>query len=72
MMAIKYDVVKDMLPLYVDDLCSEEKRKLVDDHLKNCGKCREALSALKSSLHKKETQNLATRLEISYPIRKER
>ena len=72
MMTIKCDIVKDMLPLYLDDLCSEENRKLVDNHLKNCGKCREALSALKSNLHKKETQNLAARLEISHPIRKER
>lgn len=65
-MTIKCDVVKEMLPLYVDDLCSEENRKLVDDHLKNCGKCREALSALKSSIspestvNKKETQKQRT------------
>lgn len=33
------NVVKDLLPLYLDDCCSEESRKLVEEHIKSCGSC---------------------------------
>lgn len=35
------NVIKDLLPLYVDGCCSEESSKLVAEHLENCGSCRE-------------------------------
>lgn len=37
------EIIKDLLPLYHDGVCSEESRALVDAHLKECSKCREEL-----------------------------
>ena len=34
------NVIKDLLPLYIDDCCSEDSAKLVADHLANCESCR--------------------------------
>ena len=34
------NVIKDLLPLYVDECCSEESTKLVAEHLENCESCR--------------------------------
>lgn len=34
------DIVKDLLPLYVDDVCSEKSRMAIEEHLKNCEGCR--------------------------------
>ena len=34
------NVVKDLLPLYVDNCCSKESEKLVRDHLASCDSCR--------------------------------
>lgn len=34
------NVIKDLLPLYVDECCSEESAKLVADHLAVCESCR--------------------------------
>lgn len=33
------DLIKDMLPLYHDDICSEESRKIVQEHLEKCENC---------------------------------
>ena len=41
------NVIKDLLPLYVDGVCSEESKQLVEEHLKNCHDCQEYLKELK-------------------------
>lgn len=41
-------VIKDLMPSYLDAICSEESRNLVDAHLKNCEQCRAQLELLKS------------------------
>lgn len=33
------NVIRDILPLYVDECCSNESAKLVDEHLAVCEKC---------------------------------
>ena len=40
-------VIQDLLPLYQDDICSEDSKKVVDEHLKDCGNCREMADRLK-------------------------
>lgn len=37
------NIIKDLLPLYVDGLCSEESAALVDAHLTDCPDCRGTL-----------------------------
>ena len=29
-------IIQDLLPLYVDEICSEESKKIVEDHLSQC------------------------------------
>lgn len=36
-------IVRDLLPLYEDGLCSKESRKAVEEHLKSCETCRKLL-----------------------------
>lgn len=40
-MSIPCEVVKDLLPLCCDGFCSEESRRLVEEHLQTCPACRE-------------------------------
>lgn len=47
-MSNECDLVKDLLPSYVDDLCSEYSKELVIRHIKQCNKCRHTLETLKS------------------------
>ena len=37
---ITCNVVRDLLPLYVDDVLSDDSRKLVEEHMRTCNKCR--------------------------------
>lgn len=41
------DIIKDMLPLYVDGVCSEGSRAAVDEHLKDCESCKAELETIK-------------------------
>lgn len=34
-------IIKDLIPSYLDDICSEESRKAVEAHLSECSRCRE-------------------------------
>ena len=40
-MKITCNIIQDMLPLYVDDVLSEDSRKMIEEHLKDCEVCRE-------------------------------
>ena len=35
------DVIVDLLPLYKENACSEESRRIVEEHLQECENCRE-------------------------------
>ena len=39
-------VVRDLLPLYAEKLTEEETRKMVDEHLEVCAKCRKRLAEI--------------------------
>lgn len=34
------NVIKDLLPLYIDDCCSEESANIVKEHIKTCSECK--------------------------------
>lgn len=38
---ITCEVIQDLLPLYKDGCCSEQSKKLVEEHLTDCKECRE-------------------------------
>lgn len=44
-MKITCDIIQDLLPLYEDDVLSEDSRQLVEEHLAGCEKCRQNLVA---------------------------
>lgn len=48
-MKISCDIIKDLLPLYVDGACSDESVNLVEEHLKECSDCTNELSRLKEN-----------------------
>ena len=42
-------VIRDLLPLYADEVCSEESRALVQEHLQECSGCSEILRRLQET-----------------------
>lgn len=45
-MKITCDIVSDLLPLYIDEVCTGDSKKAVEEHMKGCEKCRSTLSSM--------------------------
>ena len=41
-------VIRDLLPLYADDVCSDGSRQLIEEHLPECPECSAVLERLRS------------------------
>lgn len=46
---MKCEIIHDLLDRYVDHTCSEETRKEVEEHLKECEKCRALYEEIKNT-----------------------
>ena len=51
------EIIKDILPLYCDEVCSEETRKLVEEHIGDCPSCAALLEKLRTDCHIIDTQD---------------
>lgn len=48
------EIIKDLLPNYIDDLASEETKKFVEEHLKNCKECNKVFENMKADIEKEK------------------
>lgn len=44
-MSVTCEIIEDLLPLYVDNVCSTQSRQAVEQHLQECEKCRIAFES---------------------------
>ena len=56
------NVIKDLLPLYVDECCSEESTKLVAEHLTSCGNCRKFYDQMRETCQAQEKKPNSVKL----------
>ncbi|HDR7437260.1 TPA: zf-HC2 domain-containing protein [Bacillus anthracis] len=58
MSKVSCDIVKDLLPLFYDDVCSEDSKKMVEEHLIHCNSCKRELDRIQTDiiLPKKEIE----------------
>ena len=54
----KCEIVRDLLPIYIENLESEETKNYIEEHLQDCIKCKEILNNMKSDYIKEEQENL--------------
>lgn len=50
MNTLKCEVIRDLLPLYVDEICSGESKRLVSEHLESCNECKRLYEKMKISV----------------------
>lgn len=43
---IDCNVIADLIPLYIDDTCSQESAELVEEHIKTCKDCTKLLETM--------------------------
>ena len=48
-MKMDCEVIRDLMPLYADEACSDNSRSIVEEHLQECSACREMLERLKKT-----------------------
>ncbi len=44
------EIIKDLMPLYIENLSSESSNKLILEHIKNCENCNEMINTLKDDI----------------------
>lgn len=65
-MRITCEIIKDILPLYYDNICSQDSRNLVDEHLAECTNCRKELELMNSDIKiKNDIEDIDTMKKIS-------
>ena len=52
-MKISCKIIEDILPLYADEVCSEESRALIEGHVAECEKCRKKLGMMSETGNEK-------------------
>lgn len=48
-MKLSCSIIQDLLPLYAEDLASEDTRTLVEEHLRDCEDCANVLNSMKTT-----------------------
>lgn len=48
---ISCEIIKDLLPLYYDKVCSNDSRKMVEDHLAECSNCKKELNKIGTDIN---------------------
>lgn len=56
-MKIVCQVIEDLLPLYIDDVCSKESKEIVEEHLKGCTKCKKQYELILEEWEMKGQEN---------------
>lgn len=57
MIHLNCDIIKDLIPSYLDEICSESSKKAVKEHLAQCPDCRRHLETLQCTEISDEPQN---------------
>ena len=67
---ISCDVIRDLIPLYIDDICSEQSKRLIEDHIDECENCRKALDKSRKMWYtsKNQTSALDMHSERAIPL----
>ena len=64
---MKCEIIKDLLPSYIDGLTSAESNAEIEEHLETCQECREALDQMKADVH---VQNVELNKQSINPFKK--
>ncbi len=50
MSKVSCEIIKDLLPLYYDEVCSSESKKMVAEHLAGCNSCKSELDIIRTDI----------------------
>lgn len=50
-MKITCEVIKDLLPLYHDGVCSDDSKRMIEEHITECSECKKNLEGMDSEIY---------------------
>ncbi|MFS1515391.1 zf-HC2 domain-containing protein [Bacillus sp. SCS-151] len=56
-------IVRDLLPSYIDEICSEVSIRFVDKHIESCDTCKKILENMEREIHIADEMNKSERLK---------
>lgn len=59
------NIVRDLIPLFIDGVCSKESTGMVEEHLEECEDCRRLCRELQEPLHTEEKEQFRKEQEAS-------
>lgn len=71
-MEISCNIIRDLLPLYAEDLVSEDSKKLLDDHLCGCDLCTKQLAIMKKAVQLPVEVDTSALKRVENTIRRKR
>lgn len=71
-MKITCDVIKDILPLYIENMVSEDTRQIVKEHIDNCEDCKMQLEKMSSSINLPIDTDIGPLKKLQSDIRKKK
>ena len=66
------ELINDLLPLYADNVCSEESKAAVAEHISDCEKCRAQLEKMERPISVDPAEDIAVMKRIKQRIRIEK
>ena len=69
-MKTECSVVRDLLPLYIEDMVCTETAQYINEHLKNCDECQAELANLKEGVELSIETRVASKSDDAKPFKK--
>lgn len=63
-------IVRDLLPSYIDQLCSEESSRFIEQHIATCEQCDELLNQMRVEFDIQEQPEIHARIDQKKPFQK--
>ncbi|MFJ7737874.1 zf-HC2 domain-containing protein [Lysinibacillus sp. NPDC097287] len=60
---ITCNIIKDILPLYYDDVCSEDSKKMIEEHLVGCDGCKSELASIQKDFEMPQVEQTKNRAD---------
>lgn len=57
------NIIRDLIPLYIDNCCSAESKKAVDEHIENCPECRKIYDEMNEPIDHESEPEFKTKLD---------
>ncbi len=71
-MKVSCNIIKDLIPLYAEDMVSDDSAQLVETHLEHCENCRKLLEELNQPYPAPENHNAMPLMKMKTVLRKKK